>query len=94
MVRLNLESPLRAWRPGDYPLQPFIRITAEDDSGSVLASSHLATSGEIDHFLSRVVFQLKVLPKQTGQLRDEAKRELRLQGERILDSVRAGTARR
>jgi hypothetical protein len=75
---------MRAWREGDYPVSPFIYVTACDESGPRLESAQLMTPTEIDHFFNRIIFELKLLPKYAEQSRGAAKRELAHQQARML----------
>ena len=76
MVTFKVESPMRGWRAGDYPVSPFIYVTASDESGPLLKSAQLITGGEIDHFFGRVTFESKLLPQHAKTSREAAKREL------------------
>lgn len=76
---------MRAWKPGDYPIWPFICLAVRNEAGLLRESAHLMTDVEIDHFLDRIIFELKVLPKQAEQSREAAKRELTHQQARMLN---------
>ena len=84
MVTFELESPMRAWRAGDYPVSPWVCVTARDESGPLLQSSHLMTDIEINHFFGRVTFELKLPPKHAQRACDEALQELAHQQARML----------
>jgi len=84
MVTFDLQSPMRNWRPGDYPVSPFIFVTANDKSGAILQSTQLMTSSEIDYFFNRVMREVTAPPKYIEPLREQTKRELALQQARML----------
>lgn len=83
MIAFYLDSPMRKWRSGMYPVSPFIHLTARDESGPLFESAQLMTGGEIDDFFGRAVFRLRLLPKYAEQACEAAKRELAHQQARI-----------
>ena len=84
MVTFDLASPMRNWQPEDYPVSPFVCVTVKDEGGPILESALLATEGEIDNFFNRIIFELKLLPKDVDRSREEAKHELAVQQARML----------
>lgn len=73
MNRFSLYSPLQAWKPGDYPLSPFVHLslgTYMVEQGRTLLSAQLMTEQEIDE----VVRNSKAELDEFGKL---AKNELR-----------------
>lgn len=87
MIAIDLCSPMRDWRPGEYPVSPIVRITAKDDTGRSLQSADLATEVEIDTFLNRIVFEFRLRPMTVANAREMAGRELALQQARMLRRV-------
>jgi len=73
MHRFAIYSPLGVWEKGDYPVSPFVHLSAgmySEEDGRVLLSAQLMTDLEIDH----VVDGLK---KELEEFRAKAKKELK-----------------
>nr|VFJ44012.1 MAG: hypothetical protein BECKDK2373C_GA0170839_100730 [Candidatus Kentron sp. DK]VFJ53473.1 MAG: hypothetical protein BECKDK2373B_GA0170837_104229 [Candidatus Kentron sp. DK] len=73
MHRFTIYSPLNAQKKGDYPISPFLYLSAgfySEDQGHVLLSAQLMTDSEIDY----VVDGLK---EELEEFRTKAKNELK-----------------
>ena len=74
MHRFSLHSPLQAWKPGDYPLSPFVHLslgTYIEDQGRTLLSAQLMTEQEIDEVLRNLKAELDEFGKLAkNELRD------------------------
>lgn len=72
MSSFAMYSPLRAWKKGDMPADPFVTIelgTHMELDGRRILTSNLMTDAEID-------YEVDGLIKELEQLRKTAKKEL------------------
>jgi len=80
MHKLNMYSPLRAWKKGDYPISPFVHLsvgyhTVSDEH--ILLSPQLMCDQEIDDIVDKLSHELE-------EFRKAAKRELKMLHKKIL----------
>lgn len=73
MHRFAIYSPLGVWKKGEYPVSPFVHLSAgmySEEDGCVLLSAQLMMDSEIDS----VVDELK---EELEEFRTKAKKELK-----------------
>jgi hypothetical protein len=73
MYKFTLYSPLRSWKKGQPPTNPFVSVAVGAHSttdGQLLLTSQLMTDLEIDHEVDGLI-------KEMEEFRKAAKKELR-----------------
>ena len=74
MHRFAMYSPLRKWKKGGAPLEPFLYLSVgmhTTHEGNILLSSELKSSKEIDEIVDQLIQELE-------GFRKKAKKELEL----------------
>ncbi len=81
--RFGIFNPFQNWKKGDLPYDPTVTIILKEwgsNDGMITISMSLASDTEID-------FSIDALKKDLETTRKEAKRQLKLQREKLIDSV-------
>lgn len=81
--RFGIFNPFQKWKKGDLPYDPTVTIILKEwgtNNGMITVSMSLASDTEID-------FAIDLLKKDLETTRNDAKRQLKSQREKLINSV-------